>query len=59
MAIKDDLRKYDKIQKIKLGERGGKATGCLQDYLYFKGNFKLIAIYLSEQKALYADTKAI
>ena len=35
------------------------ATGCLLDYSYFKENYKMIAIYLSKQQALDADTRAI
>ena len=33
------------------------ATGCLLDYAYFKDNYRLIAVDLSKQKALYADPK--
>ena len=32
---------------------------CLLDYAYFKDNYKLIAIDLSEQKTLDADSRAI
>ena len=34
-------------------------TGCLLDYAYFKDNYKLIAVDLSKQKTLDADTRAI
>ena len=34
-------------------------TGFLSDYEYFKDNYKLIAIDLSKQKALDADSRAI
>ena len=33
--------------------------GCLLDYLWFKGHYKLIAIDLSTWRALDADPKAI
>ena len=33
------------------------ATGCLLDYAYFKDNYRLIAVDLRKQKALYADPK--
>ena len=32
---------------------------CLLDYAYFKDNYKLIAVDLSEQKTLDADSRAI
>ena len=34
-------------------------TGCLLDYVYFKENYRLIAVDLSKQKALDADPRAI
>ena len=34
-------------------------TGSLLDYAYFKDNYKLIAVDLSKQKALDADSRAI
>ena len=33
--------------------------GCLLDYPYFKKQFKLIAIDLSKEQALYANRKTI
>ena len=33
--------------------------GCLLDYLYFKENYKMIAIDLSKQRVLDADPRAI
>ena len=33
--------------------------GCLLDYPYFKEQFKLIAIDLSKEQALYANRKTI
>ena len=34
-------------------------TGCLLDFAYFEKNYKLIAVDLSQQKALDADSRAI
>ena len=34
-------------------------TGCLVDYIYFKNDYKMIAVDLSKQQALDADPKAI
>ena len=33
--------------------------GCLLDYLYFKENYKMIAIDLSKQQTIDADPRAI
>ena len=42
-----------------MGQKDDYATGCLLDYPYVKENFKLIAIELSKQQALDADSKVI
>ena len=34
-------------------------TGCLLDYIYFKSDYKMIAVDLTKQQALDADPKAI
>ena len=34
-------------------------TGCLLDFAYFDKNYRLIAVDLSKQKALDADSRAI
>ena len=56
---KNDLRTYDNVQKITIGQGDDYATGCLLDYAYFKENYKLIAIDLSKQQAIDADPEAI
>ena len=48
--VKDNLRTYDKIQKIETGQGDDYITSCLLDYLYFKNYYKMIAIDLSEQQ---------
>ena len=45
------------IRKIATDQRDDYTTGCLLDCLYFKENYKLIAIDLSKQQALDADPK--
>ena len=45
--------------KIATGEGDDYTTGCLLDYLYFKENYKMIAIYLSKHQAFGADPRAI
>ena len=57
--MKNNLITYDSIQKIKIGQGDDYTTSCLLDYHYFKENYKLIAIDLSTQQALDADSKAI
>ena len=55
---KNGLRVYDDVQKVVICPGDDYATGCLLDYSYFKENYKLNAIYLSKQQALYGDAKA-
>ena len=57
--INSQLKTFENIRKIATGKRDDYATGCLLDYSYFKENYKMIAIYLSKQQALDADTRAI
>ena len=57
--IKNDLKTYNKIRKIAVGQGDDYTTGCLLDYPYFKKYYKLIAIDLSKQQKLDADPKAI
>ena len=57
--VKNNLITYDNIRKIATGQGDDYATGCLLDYNYFDNYYKMIAIDLSEQQALYADPKAI
>ena len=47
------------IRKIATGQGDDYTTGCLLDYLYFKQNYKLIAITLRKQQGLDANPKAI
>ena len=45
---KNGLTTFENIQKIAIGECDDDLTGCLLDYPYFKGGFKLIATGLSK-----------
>ena len=49
----------ENIRKIAIGQGDDYTTGCLLDYLYFKDNYKMIAVDLSKQQALDADPRAI
>ena len=48
-----------KSKKVSTGYGNDYTTGCLQDYGYFKDNYRLITVDLNKQKALDADLKAI
>ena len=50
---------YENIRKIVIGQGDDSTMGCLFDYSYFKGNYKMMAIDLSKQQALEADPRAI
>ena len=50
---------YKNIRKIATGQGDDYTTGCLLDYIYFKNYYKTIAVDLSIQQALNADSKAI
>ena len=56
---KSHKRTYDNIRKIATSKGDEYTTGCLLDYPYFKDYYKMMAIYLSKQQALYSDPKAI
>ena len=43
-TIKNNLRTYDNIHKIAIGQDDHCTTGCLLDHLYFKEYHKLIVI---------------
>ena len=47
------------MRKIAAGQGDDYTTGCLLDYSYFKENYKIIAIDLSKQQELDADSRAI
>ena len=57
--VKKNLRIYDNIWKIATGPGDDYSTSCLLDYHYFNKYYEMIAIGLSKQQALDADTKAI
>ena len=58
-SVKIDLRTYDNIQKIAIGQGDDYTTGCLLHYNYFNKYYKMIATDLSKQEALDTDPKAI
>ena len=54
---KNDKVTYQNIRKITTGQDDYTA-GFLSDYIYFKNDYKMIAVDLSKQQALDADPKA-
>ena len=57
--VKNDLRTYDNIRKIAIGQGDDNITGCLLNYNYCNNYFKMIAIDLIKQQALDSYPKAI
>ena len=55
----DLIKQYNEIREISTGQGDGYTTGCLLDFSYFEKNYRLIAVDLSKQKALDADSRAI
>ena len=50
--INDTIKQYDEVRKISTGQSDDYTTRCLLDFNYFEKNYRLIAAYLSKQKAL-------
>ena len=57
--INDSIKQYDEIRKISTGQGDDYTTGCLLDFVYFEKNYRLTAVDLNKQKALYAESRAI
>ena len=57
--VESDIEKYRELKKVMIGKGEDYATGSLSDYDYFKKHYKLIAVDLSKQKGLDADSRAI
>ena len=54
-TVKNNLRTYDNVRKIAIGQGDDYTTGCLIDYPCFKNYYKLTAVDLSKQQKLDAD----
>ena len=57
--ISDLIKQDDEIRKTSTGHSDDYTTGCLLDYQYVKDYYNLIAVDLSKQNELDADSKAI
>ena len=53
------VKQHDQIRKTATGQGDDYTTGCLLDYQYLKDYYNLIAVDLSKQKELSADSRAI
>ena len=57
--INDLMKQHDEIRKISTEQGDDYTTGCLLDFAYFEKKYRLIAVDLSKQKVLDADSSAI
>ena len=57
--IENDLRTYDNIRKIVIGQGDYNTTGYLLDCSYFNNYYKMISIDFSKQQELDDNLKAI
>ena len=58
-AIDSDIKWYEEIRKLTTGQSEDYTTECFLDYDYIKNHYRLIAVDLSRQKELDADSKVI
>ena len=54
-----DIKRFEEIRKLAIGQGEHCSTGCLLVYDYIKNYYRLIAVDLSRQKEQAADPKAI
>ena len=57
--INDLMKQHDEIRKISTEQGDDYTTGCLLDFAYFEKKYRLIAVDLSKQKVLDANSRAI
>ena len=57
--LNNSIKQNDEIRKRSIGQVDDYTTDCLLDFAYFEKNYRLIAVDLSKQKALDADSKEI
>ena len=57
--INDLVKQYGEIRETATGQGDDYTTGCLLGYQYFKNHYQLIAVDLSKQRELDADSRAI
>ena len=57
--VKNNKVTYENVRKIATGQGDDYTTGYLLDYIYFKNDYKIIAVDLRKQQALDAEPKTI
>ena len=57
--IESDIEKYRELKKVMIGKGEDYTTGSLLDFNYFDKHYKLVAVDLSKQKELDADSTTI
>ena len=57
--INDQIKKYEEVRKIAMGQGNDYTTRCLLNYQYFRYYNQLITIDLNKQKKLDAHPRAI
>ena len=57
--IDSNMKRQGETRKLTTGQGEDYTPGYLSGYDYIKNHYKLIAVYLSRQKELDADPKAI
>ena len=57
--INDLVKQYEEIRKTATGQGDDYTTGFLLDYQHLKDHYNLIAVDLSKQKELDADSRAV
>ena len=58
-AVRNELRKYDNITHVAIGQVDDYITGCWIDYASFMENYKLSDLDLRKLKAPDVDPKVI
>ena len=58
-TINSEIKLYEEIKKLTTAQGEDYTTGCLLDYDFIKNHYRLIAVDLSRQRELDADSKAI
>ena len=53
------IKQCDEVRNASTGQGDDYKTDSFLDYAYFKDNYKLVAVDLSKQKTLDADSRAI
>ena len=57
--LNNSIKQYDEVRKISTWKGADYTTGCLLDFAYFEKNCRIIAVDLSKQKPLDADSRVV